>query len=63
MKEVSREEFTAFFQSLTINDENLADLADLLETTKMTIIRWKTGQNVPTRSVRKSVIDVLVNLQ
>ena len=56
MKDVSREEFTALFQKLDTDDEVLADL---LETSRTTINRWKTGKNVPTRSVRNAVVETL----
>lgn len=58
MEDLTREEFTEIFQSLDLDNEYLANL---LETTQTTIVRWKTGQNVPARSVRRAVVETLKN--
>ena len=55
---ISRDEFTAFFQ-LSIRSLNDEELAVLLDTTQSTVNRWKTGRNVPTRSVRELVFNIL----
>lgn len=59
-KSALREEFTALFQqavkSLELDEDTLADL---LDTTRSTINRWRNGRNVPTRSLRKPIFNAI----
>lgn len=54
------DDFAAIFQltvqSLEMNEQ---ELADLLDTTRTTINRWKNGRNVPTRSVRRAIFSAI----
>lgn len=60
-KSAPAEAFTTLFQmaaeSLEIAE---GDLARLLDTTRTTVNRWIRGVNVPSRSMRKPVFDILL---
>ena len=63
-KTISRDDFTSRFQlAIGSLDMNTQELADLLDTTSSTINRWKTGQNVPTRSLRTLILNGLAKAE